>query len=182
MAVRTKPKFSPNEVYYITFTIHDWLSVFTAKKYCDLVYNWFDHAKNKYGNKIYGYVIMPNHLHVLMYISEKSPPLSVLIQNAKRLMAYGIVKFLIADKNLSLLEKFQAGKSGDKAKHTIFQPRYDSMQIYSQKMFLQKLNYIHKNPCQPKWSLAIEPENYKYSSAANYILKKGCYEIDLMDF
>jgi REP element-mobilizing transposase RayT len=38
-----------------------------------LIYKWFDYTKDNYGNKIHGYVIMPNHIHVLMYISNSSP-------------------------------------------------------------------------------------------------------------
>ena len=49
-------------------------------------------------------------------------------------------------------------------------------------MFLQKLNYIHNNPCQLKWNLANNPEEYKYSSAANYINGSGNYNVDIIDF
>jgi len=90
MAVRNKTDFIANEIYYITFTILDWQHVFTSNKYCQLVCKWFDYAKNKYDNRIHGYVIMPNHIHVLMYISNKSPRISGLIQNAKRFMVYAI--------------------------------------------------------------------------------------------
>jgi hypothetical protein len=47
---------------------------------------------------------------------------------------------------------------------------------------LQKLNYIHNNPCQEKWQLAKAPEEYKHSSAANYISGKGFYEVKVVDF
>ena len=30
--------------------------------------------------------------------------------------------------------------------------------------WLQKLNYIHYNPCQAHWQLAVIPEDYKWSS------------------
>jgi hypothetical protein len=30
---------------------------------------------------------------------------------------------------------------------------------------MQKLDYIHNNPLQPKWQLAKAPEEYFYSSA-----------------
>ena len=73
MAVRNKTPFMPNEIYFITFTILGWKHVFTSDKYCDLVYKWFNYMKDKYDNKIYGYVIMPNHVHLLLYISGKSP-------------------------------------------------------------------------------------------------------------
>jgi len=40
--------------------------------------------------------------------------------------------------------------------------------IYSDKVFEQKFDYIHNNPCSGKWNLADEPLNYKYSSAKFY--------------
>jgi len=41
-------------------------------------------------------------------------------------------------------------------------------ETWSEKFFLQKLNYIHQNPCQPHWMLAALPEDYKWSSAMFY--------------
>jgi len=182
MAVRHKSTFIANEIYYITFTIANWQNIFTTAKYRQLIYRWFDYNKNKYNNKIHGYVIMPNHVHILIYISDKSPDISKLIQNAKRFMAYTIVNYLKADKKISLLEKFKLSPNQKNAKYKIFQSRYDSLLIQTQKMFLQKLNYIHNNPCQPKWNLADRPEEYKYSSAKNYILGNGYYKINIIDF
>ena len=42
------------------------------------------------------------------------------------------------------------------------------MPLYSQKVVEQKINYIHANPINPKWNLACEPFDYKYSSAKYY--------------
>ena len=43
-----------------------------------------------------------------------------------------------------------------------------SIELWSEKIFIQKLNYIHDNPVQNKWKLAELPEQYKYSSALFY--------------
>ena len=180
MAVRTKV-FVSDEIYFITFTIFGWQNIFTTDKYCQLVFKWFNHMKTSYGNKLHGYVIMPNHLHLLLYISRTSPKLSTLIQNGKRFLAYGIVDYLKADGKTDLLSYFQ--KYADKkhnAKHKIFEPRYDSLLIQSDKFFYEKLNYIHNNPCQLKWHLVAQPEDYKYSSASNYIVNSGLYEVEMI--
>jgi putative transposase len=182
MAVRNKTEFIADEIYYLTFTILGWQSVFVTNQYRRLVYRWFDYVKSKYDNKIHGYVIMPNHIHALVYISSKSPKISVLMQNAKRFMAYSIIGCLEADKKVELLEKFKVKPNNKQAVHRVFQPRYDSLLIQSRKMFLQKLNYIHNNPCQLKWNLADAPEDYKYSSAANYAKGKGNYEVEVIEF
>ncbi len=156
MAVRDKTSFKPNEIYFVTFTILNWEKVFIDDISCELVYKWFRYMEDKYGNKIYGYVIMPNHIHVLFYISDKSPRLSTLIFNAKRFLAYQL--------------------------HCLFEPRYDSLMIQSRKFFLEKLNYIHSNPCREHWQLVDKPEKYKHSSASNYIIGIGKYPVVCIDF
>ncbi|PIR94915.1 hypothetical protein COT95_01590, partial [Candidatus Falkowbacteria bacterium CG10_big_fil_rev_8_21_14_0_10_37_6] len=107
MAVRNKI-FIPNEIYFITFTILGWKNIFINDKYCDLVYKWFDYVALNYNNKIHGYIIMPNHIHILIYISDKSPKISTLIQNAKRFLAYQIVALLIEESRNDLLDFFSS--------------------------------------------------------------------------
>jgi len=179
MAVRNKI-FIPNEIYFITFTILGWKKIFISRKYCDLVYKWFDCLK-EYGNKIHGYVIMPNHIHCLLFVAEKSPKPPKLVFNGKRFMAYGIVRLLKEDDNTARLNYFKVRATKKDAKHKIFEPRYDSLIIQTEKFFLEKINYIHGNPCQEKWKLAENPEDYIYSSASNYIMGKGIYDVDVME-
>jgi REP element-mobilizing transposase RayT len=181
MAVRNRI-FIPNEIYFLTFTILGWKHIFTSDKYRLLVYKWFDYIKREYGNKIHGYVIMPNHLHCLIFISDKSPKLSTFIQNAKRFLAYQIVRLLKEEDNMGMLDFFRENarmKFG--AKHKVFEDGFDSLIIQSQKLFLEKLNYIHNNPCREKWSLAENPENYIHSSASNYVLERGIYDVDVIE-
>ncbi len=53
-----------------------------------------------------------------------------------------------------------------------------SIDLYSEKIFLQKMNYIHNNPIQPKWKLSDLPENYPFSSAKFY--ETGVDEFSLL--
>ncbi|MBK7253355.1 MAG: hypothetical protein IPI04_05385 [Ignavibacteria bacterium] len=39
---------------------------------------------------------------------------------------------------------------------------------------------IHNNPCTPRWRLAEKPEDYKHSSASNYIIGNGIYDVELV--
>lgn len=151
------------------------------EKYCNLVYKWFDYAKGSYNNKIHAYVIMPNHTHVLMYISDQFPNIAKLIQNAKRFLAYGIVDLLEQDNKKDLLEIFKQKANHKKgSKHKVFEVGYDSKIIESENLFIEKLNYIHRNPCAEKWQLTDLPEKYPYSSAANHLSGKGIYAVDFL--
>ena len=181
MAVRNKTPFQFNEIYFITFTIAGWLKIFVDDDRCALVYKWFDYMREKYGNKIHGYVIMPNHIHLLLYIPKKSPELSKLIFNAKRFLAYEIPKYLRDDKDKEIIQYFKDSITKEKALNRVFEARYDSLVIQSRKLFLEKLNYIHNNPCHERWQLVNNPENYKHSSASNYILGRGVYPLTIVD-
>jgi len=158
MAVRRNKIFITKKIYFITFTILGWKKVFTNDKYCQPVYKWFDYIKEEYSNKIYSYVIMSIHIHLLTYISNRSPKISTLIMNAKRFIAYDMVDLLEEDKQYDLLDFFKANaNTKNKAKHKVFTDRYDLLIIESEKFFRQKLNYIHSNPCQAHWQLAHNP-------------------------
>lgn len=170
----------PNAIYFITFTIYEWQKVFTNCESIDLVYQWFHYARGKYGNKIYGYVIMPNHVHLLMRISEKSVTLPKLIQNAKRFLAYGLVRNLKNASEHAILEIFQSGAKKKGAKHKVFENRYDAKLVEDEDFFYQKLEYIHNNPCQERWELAKTPAEYKYSSASNYESGQGIFDVDMI--
>ena len=52
-----------------------------------------------------------------------------------------------------------------------------SIDLYNEKFLLQKLTYIHKNPCHPRWELATHPNDYSYSSARFYDERKNDFEI-----
>lgn len=182
MAVKYK-YFIPNQTYFITFTILGWKNIFTNDKYCNLIYKWFDYMRKNYRNEIYGYVIMPNHTHVLIKITDKSPKPSILIGNAKRFLAYQIINFLEQDNKKEILDHFKKyARIKEKAKHKVFEDRYDLLPIPSHKIFLEKLNYIHNNPLSKHWRLAEDIVDYKYSSAANYERGEGHYEINMTEF
>lgn len=53
-----------------------------------------------------------------------------------------------------------------------------SIDLYSEKIFLQKMNYIHNNPIQSKCKLSDLPENYLFSSAQFY--ETGVDEFSLL--
>jgi len=127
-----------------------------------------------------GYVIMPNHLHVLLYFPEMPKSLNILIGNAKRFMAYEIIKRLEADKYFELLEElYHSVKKGERKKgqrHKVFADSFDAKECYSNEFVYQKLEYIHKNPVSKKWQLVTDFTEYPNSSAAFY--EKGIKNYD----
>ena len=113
------------------------------------------------------------HLHVLIdfCISEKS--INTIVSNGKRFMAYKIVeKLKEQNKPEILLQLSEAVTISDKNKgkiHQVFERSFDCKEITSQHFFLQKLLYMHSNPCTGVWYLVKNPVDYEYCSAKFYI-------------
>jgi hypothetical protein len=62
--------------------------------------------------------------------------------------------------------------------HEVWTDSFDAKECRTEKFIIQKLNYIHNNPCSGKWKLADDPVHYPHSSAAFYISgKKGLYDV-----
>jgi len=126
--------------------------------------------ENKY--RVIGYVIMPNHVHALLYVPEMKKSLSTIIGNAKRFMAYEIIKKLEEQKNFDLLQElYDSVKEKERKKgqrHKVFEDSFDAKEYYANEFVYQKLDYMHKNPVSKKWQLVNEFTDYLHSSAAFY--------------
>src|SRR5687767_14629642 len=162
-------------IYFITFTCYQWLWLIEMTKAYELVYKWFN-ILSETGNAITGYVIMPNHLHLLLYYAARAKSLNAVIGNGKRFLAYDIVKRLVLQNQLRLLSRLEEAvhpSDGIRGKkHEVWIDSFDVKECRTEKFVLQKLNYIHNNPCSPRWKLAASPIDYLYSSASFYICGK----------
>jgi len=97
-------------------------------------------------SKLVAYVLMPSHLHAILFINGKS--LSNFIRDFKK---YASQKALF---DICGTQKF-------------WQQRYDRQVIISDKVLSTKINYIHQNPV--KAGLVKEPQDWKWSSAGDYL-------------
>jgi REP element-mobilizing transposase RayT len=103
---------------------------------------WFDHLKSN-NIHVMGYVIMPNHMHVLLYFPKMEKSLNTIIGNAKRFMVYEIIKRLEKSREETDLERlYSAVKKTEKKKgqiHKVFEDSFDAKECYTDKFILQKL-------------------------------------------
>ena len=123
--------------------------------------------------KIYGFVIMPNHIHLLW---------KMLMPNGKESPAGSFAKFtahqfkkVLTVKNPGLLDEFRSSKADRMYQFWKRDPL--AIPISSEDILLQKLDYIHNNPVREKWRLAVVPENYRWSSAGFYMGKEDEFGI-----
>ena len=179
MSVRYQHDQQDNSHYFVTFTCYQWLPLFQITNAYDCVYKWFD-SLHKKEIRVTGYVIMPNHIHVLLYFPEMKQSLNTVIGNAKRFIAYEMIKRLKKEKQYEILEKLAAGVNNREKKkgqlHKAFEESFEAKECRSAKFIFQKLNYIHRNPVSGKWQLTKDFVDYPYSSASFYETGVGIYD------
>jgi REP element-mobilizing transposase RayT len=91
-------------IWLITFTCFQWKPLFELTNAYDAVYKWFDYLTDKKA-AIIGYVIMPNHLHALLYLPDSFKSINAVVSNGKRFLAYELIKRLEAQNAEPLLQE-----------------------------------------------------------------------------
>lgn len=173
-----------NVAYFFTATVVDHMPLlhpYWAKKLIIDVLNFY---RKKYLTRIKAYVIMPEHLHLIIK-SESKENIKKFMHHTLRKISRAIIlhtQSLLADDlqkeaTLESLKVFRNHARG-KATHRVWKERAMGEPIYSDKVMKQKLDYIHRNPV--KRGLVKNPEDYFYSSFRNYYLND--HKIIRIDF
>ncbi len=163
--------------HFITCTIVGWLPVFTRASYLDIITASLAFCRQQKKLPLHAYVILDNHLHLVV----SSDNLSQVIRDFKRHTAKEILAVARQENKLWLLKQFEFFKSEHKGKsqHQVWQEGFHPQAITTEDMLRQKLDYIHYNPV--KLGLVDRPEDWRYSSARNYLGQDGLLEIDLIE-
>jgi REP element-mobilizing transposase RayT len=147
---------------YFTATILEWKKLLKPDKYKNIIINSFHYLVKEKRILIYGFVVMYNHIHVIWQTinGENS------IKNRQGFMKYTAqqIKFDLQKNHPKVLERFYVGASD--REYQFWERNPLSVEIYAEKVFWEKLDYIHWNPV--KAGLCNMPEKYKYSSAKFY--------------
>ncbi len=168
----SKYKFhKPNGVYFISTAVVHWIDVFTRREYKDIVVNSLKYCVEKKGLIVYGYVIMTNHLHLIIGRDPEGISFSEIMRDFKKFTAMQLIKAITENSQESrkdwMMDLFKkAGK--DNSNNTLYQFwQQDNHPIELEGRWIyEKLEYVHQNPV--KAGFVSEPEDYWYSSARNY--------------
>ena len=167
---------NPEGIYFISFAVVEWLDVFTRHEYKNILIDSLHYCQNEKGMEIFAWCIMTNHMH-LIFRSVKEQKPQLLIGDFKRFTSKAIVQAIIDNPKESrkewLIKKFiNAGKkSSNVKKHQFWRHDNKPIELWSNKVIAEKINYIHNNPVEE--GLVYKPEDYVYSSAKDYSGEKG---------
>ena len=174
--------FDGDEVYFVTFTIVDWIKVLEDDSYKQLIIDSIKYYQINRGLVVYAFCIMPNHVHMIVQATGKNN-ISEILRDLKKITSRQIVKKLEDQKKegyKEVLKKFSA--AGEPLKriknYKVWLDGNRAKLIYSNKFLMEKLNYIHNNPIG--YGLCAFAWEYKYSSAVNYAGKESVLDVVLL--
>ena len=164
-------------IYYITTNVYNFLPIFTRSPFVLPLVDSLNYYRYKYCFKLIGYVIMPTHMHLLIF-PEDASCLEDLMRDYKKFTASRIIRQAEVERNQRLLDVFTAaGAETGRSERKVWQDSFWEMNIFSERFVHQKLNYIHRNPVRAE--LVTAPEKYPYSSYRNYVSNDDSWiEID----
>ncbi len=167
-------------LYFVSFATVNWIDVFTRQIYFDVLSNSIDHCRKEKSMELYGYCFMPSHVHLIFRSSNEQP--SELLRDFKRHTSKKIIEAIENNPQESrkewLLWMFErAGKKkGNVSKHQFWQHHNKPIELWSEKVIKQKIDYIHNNPVEN--GFVTNPIDWKYSSARNYQGDNTILQID----
>ena len=152
------------KLYFYTTTIKNWIPIIGNYHLEPIIIDSLNFLHERECLKIYGFVIMPNHMHMIL---EQLQP------NGKETPVASLKKFTsrqfeqcLQKEDANILRSFAV--SWKSRKINFWQPYPDVFELDNEETILQKLEYIHTNPMQEKWNLVKHPVDYLYSSAKFY--------------
>lgn len=182
MAAMTRwQKKNEARLQLITGNVYRRLRLFRNPEFCSLLLGNLEYCRRKYCVQVHGFVIMPDHFHLL--VAVPSPDiLSSFLRDCKGYTARLIVDSLRKQTKQRWL-KAMRGKTPRRRKDPVFhvfQADTHVEGVYSAGFARQKLDYMHKNLLRA--GLVQRMVDYRYSSARNWLLgDQSVFKIDPME-
>jgi putative transposase len=176
MSEGLKRYYGRNHLHFVTFSCYRRLPILNTVYARNLFVQELARVRQGYAFSLVGYVVMPNHVHLLISEPKKATP-SVVLQMLKQRVSR------IMRKNHQLLPKLQLRMALPRRMDQLpqfWQPRFYDFNVYSHEKKKEKLNYMHANPITR--GLVQHPKDWPWSSFSFYAKREpGLLSIDPVD-
>ncbi|NOQ13821.1 MAG: transposase [Methyloprofundus sp.] len=164
----------PDQAHFMTCTVMEWLAVFTRPEMVQIILDCWQYQREQQGLKLYGYVILDNHLHFI----AQAPRLDKCVSSFKSYTARQLIDSLQEKGAKHMLERLRFSKRAHKVdrEFQFWQEGVHAEMIFSENIMREKLKYIHENPL--KRGYVNRAEHWRYSSASHYEGLGGLIDID----
>ncbi len=147
-------------LHFITTSCYQRRALLGGQRDRDLFLQVLERVRRRYHFVVVGYVVMPEHVHLLLSEPERDNP-SVVMQAMKQGFARNLLRQLRSDPRQGGLDGAVALEEGH-----IWQHRFYDFVVFTERKRIEKLRYMHRNPV--KRGLVLEPQQWAWSSFCDY--------------
>ena len=134
-----------HQLHFLTFSCYHRRPNFGSVASRTVFESALERIRQKFGLCVYGYVVMPEHVHLLVNEPERGT-----LAQAMQSLKQGVARRMAL-----------------RAPDPFWQARYYDFNLWSERKFTEKLRYIHRNPV--KRGLVQRPEDWAWSSFRHYV-------------
>ena len=157
---RLQRYYGAGYLHFITTSCYRRRPLLATARNRDLFLKILEETRRRYEFVVVGYVVMPEHVHLLISESEKANP-SVVMQVLKQRFARAVLRTRRAR------ERTQGCLwDGRLEERHIWQRRFYDFVVWSGDKRVEKLRYMHRNPVERR--LVLEPDQWAWSSFCHY--------------
>ena len=138
------------DIHFITFSCYRRDPLLSDPQARDTFVTTLEKVRSWYAPYVTGFVVMPEHVHLLLSEPERGT-LAVVLQMLKQVVSQ---------------------KLNEHATTPFWQPRYYDFNVCREEKLMEKLDYMHRNPVQR--GLVARPEDWRWSSARHYATGEEC--------
>jgi putative transposase len=148
-------------LHFITFSCYRrWALLDTAARR-DLFLSILEQVRRSYRFVVVGFVVMPEHVHLLLSEPERGTP-STVMQVLKQRFARRVLRERRSQLHLAQGHLW----AGDPVQEHVWQRRFYDFPVWTENKRVEKLRYMHRNPVKRR--LVLEPEQWRWSSYRSY--------------
>lgn len=157
-------------LYYVTFTIVEWLPVFIDEAACKIVTDSLNFCVKHKSLRVNAYVIMPTHLHAIVFdVQFNAERLKHTLDDMRKFTGRQLLDHSAKHFPKCFGAEFQEHAGKDREQR-FWQPTQHPVGITSDGFWKQKMDYLHDNPCRK--GLVLRPEDWRFSSARYWLTRE----------
>jgi len=148
-------------LHFITFSCYQRSAVLGTAARRDLFLSILEQVRRNYRFVVVGYVVMPEHVHLLVSEPERGTP-STVMQVVKQRFARRVLR---EQRSKSRRAQGRLWPEDPVDQH-VWQRRFYDFPVWTENKRVEKLRYMHRNPVKRR--LVPEPEQWRWSSYRSY--------------
>jgi REP element-mobilizing transposase RayT len=153
--------------YYVTFTVVDWLPIFINPEPTKIINDCLRFCISTKFLRVYAYVIMPNHLHMVVFDARfDNTRLQKTLAEFRKFTGHKLADYVDNNLAASLSRVIRSNSLNDRSRQ-VWIPGWHAEGLASEGFLNQKVDYIHQNPFRKGYVRV--PEHWQHSSAGFWI-------------